>query len=247
MKKFLAIFLAAIMAFSFVGCGGMTEEKVNLEELIMSEKWIDIYKGVYSCEFLPGGITSYTAVTWEKVDNEYIKTTSSSFFGTTMRLYKVVEKNGIITLEENNGEYLLVRESEFDTARNTIEYPKHVTKAVVTDKKGETKIMSGAELEKISSENEIKFGELYSGAYVEIIGVIEEISGKNYYTNYNHTMNASVKVDGWEIEIANKNILSGYDIGDRVKITGYIHHAFGSEVYLFIRDKKPTTIEHYND
>lgn len=242
MKKLLAILLTAIIILSFAGCGNSTAE---LEELLVSEKWVDIYSGCLEYEFFPGGGTASSWNTWEIVDEENIKITCSGLFGTNVYTYRLAEKSGMVVLEDSAGEHMLVRESEFDEARNTIEYPQHITKAVVTDKTGEMKIMSEAELREIARENSLKFGELYRGAYVEIIGIITEISGKMNYLNYSHAVNAHVEVDGWDVEISSANTLSGYDVGDRVRITGYIYSASDS-VFVFIFDGKPTTIEHYN-
>lgn len=244
MKKFLTILLAAIMISSFAGCENKEEK---MKEILYSEEWIDIYGGGLEHEFLPGGVTDDSGTIWEIVDEEYIKTTTSDgLLGTTVRLYKMVEKNGMTMLEESSGKYLLIRESEFEKARNAIDYPEHITKAVVKNNNGETKIVGAWELSNFNNENSKKFDDIYKGAYVEIVGVITEIGGKTKYTNYNHTVNAKVEVDGWEVEIANSTVLSNFNVGDRVKITGYIYTASARVVTVFIFDGKPTTIEHYS-
>ena len=245
MKKLLAILFAAIMVLRFAGCGN-SEEK--MKEILYSEKWIDVYEGSLKYEFLPGGVTDNSWTEWEFVEDGYIKTTSNyGITGTTTHIYKMVEKNGITVLEESREDYLLVRESDFEKARNTIEYPDHITKAVVKDNTGESKIVGSGELVILNRENTRKFNDTYGGAYVEIVGEIAEIGGKTKYTNYNHTVNAKVEVEGWEVEIANASFLTDFNVGDRVIITGYIFTADGTNVIIFAYNGKPTTIRHYSE
>ncbi len=252
MKKLLEILLAAIIILSFTGCGNEVSEqreesskpeaeKVKIDELLTSEKWSEVYYGEYDFDFQPDG--SVGVGMWEIIENDNIKVTYSSGYE---RELAITEENGFYLLRESYSDRLYAKESEVEEIRNKKEYPDHISKAFVTDNNGETKVISGWKLSDLHYNNSIKFEELYKGAYAEVIGTITKIHGSSIYTDYNHSVNACMEVDGWEVEIADKEILMDYDIGDKVKFTGYIYTAAADKATLFIFDGKPTTIEHYN-
>lgn len=232
MKKLLAFLLAAIMALSFAGCGNNTAE---LEELLVSEKWVSVYDKSYTREF-DADTTGYAhsggaagGFNWKAIDN----TTVEISFGDSTARYTVAELNGFITISDSD--YVYVKESDFEEARKIWDFPDNITRGTIVNGRGETEILTPNELAEVYDKNKVKFDDLYFGAKATVIGVVIEIDEK-MITIGGDTFNC------WEVYNCSSADVRMFDIGDVVIATGIIRDAFIGQVELV----EDTTIEHYN-
>lgn len=233
MKKFLAFILAMIMVLSFAGCGKSTAE---LEELLVSEKWVSVYDSSYTKEF-DADTTGYSKsggsagpFNWEAIDAGSFEISFSS--GTVVK-YLVSEQNGFITLSDSDHVY--VKESNFEEARKIWDFPDDITRGTITNNKDKIEILTPGELGEIYDKNRVKFDDMYFGAYATVIGIVIEIE-ENMITIGGGAFNC------WEVYNCSSADVRMFDIGDVVIATGTIRDAFVGQVEL-VGD---TTIEHYN-
>ncbi|MBQ5328707.1 MAG: hypothetical protein J6J15_05970 [Oscillospiraceae bacterium] len=236
MKKFLAILLAAITVLSFVGCGNSTAE---LEELLVSEKWVSMYDNSYQKEFIDDNSGYFKTwgsegyFSWNAIDETTFELTLETLGNSSTIKYIVSEINGFITFSTDGDVYL--RESEFDAARAVWDFPDNVARGTIIRNDGEKEILTPNELGEIYDKNKVKFDDLYFGAKVEAIGTIIKIE-ENMITIGGHTH------DCWEVYNCSSADVRMFDIGDVVIATGTIRDAFVGTVELV----EKTTIEHYN-
>jgi len=238
MKKILAILLATIMVLSFVGCGNSTAE---LEELLVSEKWVCVqdknisktfrnnYKGTVEAPGVSGSID------WEIIEEKTVETRFPLMFGgEEISRFVLTSENGIYILSD--GEYSFVRESDYETAKAFFGNSYKIPTATIINNIGETEYLTASELIEIQETNEIRFEDMYIGANVTLVAEIREIDEEKIVLG--ETMMAC-----WTVYNIDRDELVKYSTGDIVVVNGIIGELnFLGEVGLYW----DTTIEHYN-
>ncbi len=241
MKKFLAVIFAVIMLLSFAACGGEAAGKVNLEELLVAEKWICIYDRNNTLQFDIGNYgeevyfgNSSVSFEWEIIDNESVIGKTHFFGGTQETKYIYTEYEGTKSLYNPVAKEYYVQESVYDGIRENLAFPTHIAVATVTFEDGTKDVLTAEELGFIYSVNSNKYYEDYDDAKVSVVGEITEIGSWSVTIGGNGNR--------WIIHDLNLNYdLSKFEIGDVVVATGIIEDAFASSVDV----KGKTTIKLY--
>ena len=237
MKKLLAVLLAVITVLSFVGCGNSTAE---LEELLVSEKWICVYDSSYIQEFysnrtgeMANGHSS-GSINWEVIDSKTVETTFSGIFGDETKTRLVLSsENGMDVLIDR--QYIYVKESDYEKAREIYGNSIKIPRGTIINNNGETEYFTASELWEIQNKNEVKFKNLYVGAKATVVGEVIEIKEDKIVLGED-------TFSCWEVYNCSSSELVMFDIGDVVIATGTIRDAFVGTVELV----EKTTIEHYN-
>lgn len=238
MKKSLAVILAVVMILSFAACGGEAKEKVNLEELLVEEKWICIYDRYNTLQFDIGyyGEDIYfrgsgTPFEWEIIDDKTVIEKTHFWGGTQETKYIVAEFEGVKALYNPAEKEYYVQKSVYDRIRDNLVFPTNIAVATVTFKDGTKDVLTSEELQCIADENYNKYKESYLKAKVTVIGEITEI----------HSWSVSVGESGnsWFIGELNNVDLSEFEIGDVVIATGIIENDYSGA------DVLEATLKHY--
>ena len=237
MKKLFAFLMAMIIVLSFASCGNSTAE---LEELLVSEKWVCVYDSSYIQEFYSnktGNMAdagSSGPINWEVIDSKTVETKFSGVFGSeTKTQFVLSNENGMDVLADRH--YIYVKESDYEKAREIYGNSIKIPRGTITNNNGETEYLTANELRKILEKNEVKFKNLYVGAEATIIGEVLEIKDDKIVLGED-------TFSCWEEYNCSSSELVMFDIGDVVIATGTIRDAFVGQVELV----EKTTIKHYN-
>lgn len=126
MKKWMALLLALAVCLGLCACGGEAPaepaEEVDIEEILLSEKWLTVtFNGETNYQFLGGGIGYIRgglldlSMDW-RIDGNYVVISFEQFGKETKMSFTMEEVDGIYRLQLNSGANYLVRESDFETA-----------------------------------------------------------------------------------------------------------------------------------
>ena len=240
MKKVLAVILAAVMLLSFASCGGEAAGKVNLEELLVAEKWVNVFNRYEIVEFDTGNygenaVGYYSSFEWKAIDNESVEG-YSTYDGDRVFKYVLTEFEGVNALYNPARKEYYVQESVYDGIRENLVFPTYIAYGIVSMKDGNKDIITASELHCIE-ENYISYKEQYLDAKVTVVGEITKITSKTITIGEHSSF-----PNCWTIHDLNLNYdLSEFEIGDVVVATGIIEREFAA--YVDVGEN--TTIKHY--
>lgn len=230
MEKFLAVILAVIMLLSFAACGGEAAGKVNLEELLVAEKWINVYNRYDIVQFDIGNYGEsetgyYSSFEWKAIDNESVEG-YSTYDGDRIFKYVFTEFEGVNALYNPAGKEYYVQESVYDGIRENLVFPTYIAYGTVSMKDGNKDIITATELRYIVDTNYNNYKEKYLDAKVTVVGEITKITSKTITIGeYESFPNC------WIIHDLDFNYdLSEFEIGDVVVATGIIEREFAAYV-----------------
>ena len=230
------------MLLSFAACGGEATGKVNLEELLVAEKWINVYNRYDFLEFDSMDIgKNENGYKWEVVDNSSVKTMVSSLFaGDSTLSYRLVEYEGVNALYDSETKTYYIPESLYDGVRENLVFPTYIAYGTISMKDGSEEVLTADELYEIYDSNLTKYVDYYDERKVTVIGEITEIG------------TSSVRIgeygNRWAIKTLNQtHDLSKFEVGDVVIATGTIQTVSGAEVDVDVNTDtyEVTTLKHY--
>lgn len=113
----------------------------------------------------------------------------------------------------------------------------------VIDNNQEHKEFKIGTLNSLCSKNQVSAKELYGNAPVVVVSKVTKIGSNTIYSGYN--MKSYVELKGnWIVETSGlEDIVSQLEIGDIVRITGYIYPSFGFGLKVYQQNGHTTTIE----
>ena len=254
MKKVISLLLVLVMLLTLCACTNQqtttSKESVDQAETVEKEESIDIAETLAACEWKniyslfdntmvfysdgtgdeAGAYTTWTiegqTVTVETEDNSVLGNTTKR-----VAKYEVVADGDFIKLvSQNRHNGLYVPEDKYEEARTTMNIFNDEVFVEVVKNDGTVERISGADIAYIDSYNQDKFYDEYANAQVTVIAEITRIDSPIVELG-----------NRWSVEFGIFEDLTGFDLGDIVKITGKIK---SSHIRVSVQGD-PSSIELY--
>lgn len=251
MKKTILILLALVMVLSLAACGSKSEttstpaatemadnmpesdKTVELtDEIIRSEKWVDLAYIEPDISFLDGGLVAYgdNLYDWE-LNGTTIRITgetkASLFVGSTSvnKAYVISEEAGIPKLTSITSSSIYVRESELETALNSFEIPEGIRIKGYDELVAKAETITIYELLHDVEENQSSAAQKYEGKpYIITTGYIFSIYNDYLlYDSFDKTNGKDTFTLGWlYVYMMNNDEFLSLNKGDRISFVGVI-------------------------